>query len=245
MIAIFTDFGAEGPYVGQMKAAIAAVAPAVPVVDLMHDAPAFRNKAAAYLLAALAPSLPEGAVVLGVVDPGVGRVDRRAVVMRAGDRWFVGPDNGLFAVAARHAGASEWWEIAWRPERLSSTFHGRDLFAPVAARIAVGEAPPGPRFDAAEAVGMDWLADLGEIVYLDRYGNAMTGIRAATLPVDSRLEIGGVGIRRARTFSDVAPGEAIWYENSCGLVEVAMNRADAAATMGLRVGAHVLAVAAA
>ena len=245
MIAMFTDFGADGPYVGQMKMAIAAVAPDAPVIDLMHDAPAFRNKAAAYLLAALVPALPEGVVVLGVVDPGVGAADRRPVVARAGGRWFVGPDNGLFAVAARHAGASEWWEIEWRPERLSATFHGRDLFAPVAARIAAGEAPPGPRFDAAEAVGMDWLADLGEIVYLDRFGNAMTGIRAAALPVDSRLEIGGVGIRRARTFSDVGPGEPIWYENSCGLVEVAMNKGDAAATMGLRVGEHVLAVAAA
>lgn len=123
MIVLFTDFGASGPYVGQMKAAIAVAAPGVPVIDLMHDAPAFRNKASAYLLAALLRELPDGAVVLGVVDPGVGHPDRRPAAARIGGRWFVGPDNGLFAVAARHAGASEWWEISWRPERQIGRAH--------------------------------------------------------------------------------------------------------------------------
>ncbi len=242
MIVMFTDFGFVGPYVGQMKAVLAAAAPAVPVIDLMHDAPVFRHKASAYLLAALLAPLPENAVMLGVVDPGVGSRGRRPVVVRAGGHWFVGPDNGLFAVAARHAGASEWWEITWRPARLSNTFHGRDLFAPVAATLATGGTPPGRQFDSREAVGMDWLADLGEVIYLDRYGNAMTGIRAATLPPDSILKIADASVRQARTFSDVGLGEPIWYENSCGLVEVAMNRADAAAVMGLRIGAPVLAI---
>ena len=243
MIVLFTDFGVQGPYVGQMKAVLANVAPAAPVVDLMHDAPVFQHKAAAYLLAALVAPLPEDAVVLGVVDPGVGHRDRRPVAVRAGGRWFVGPDNGLFAVAARQAGASEWWEISWRPARLSNTFHGRDLFAPVAARIASGEAPPGRRFEADAAVGMDWLADLGEVVYVDRYGNAMTGIRASTLPTGAVLKVADVSVRQARTFSDVGTGEAIWYENSSGLVEVAMNQANAARVMGLRIGTPVLAVA--
>ena len=243
MIVLFTDFGASGPYVGQMKAAIAAVAPWIPVIDLMHDAPAFRNKASAYLLAALLRELPEGAVVLGVVDPGVGHPDRRPAAARIGGRWFVGPDNGLFAVAARHAGASEWWEISWRPERLSRTFHGRDLFAPVAARLALGESPPGRRFESGEAVGADWLDDLGEVIYLDRYGNAMTGVRAAALPAGSVLKVAEARVRRAETFADVGAGEVIWFENSCGLVEVAMNKGDAAETMGLRVGAPVLAIA--
>lgn len=243
MIVLFTDFGVQGPYVGQMKAVLASAAPAAPVVDLMHDAPVFQHKAAAYLLAALVAPLPEDAVVLGVVDPGVGHRDRRPVAVRAGGRWFVGPDNGLFAVAARQAGASEWWEISWRPARLSNTFHGRDLFAPVAARIANGEAPPGRRFAADAAVGMDWLADLGEVVYVDRYGNAMTGIRASTLPTGAVLKVAEVSVRQARTFSDVGPGEAIWYENSSGLVEVAMNQANAARVMGLRIGTPVLAVA--
>lgn len=243
MIVLFTDFGANGPYVGQVKGVLAAAAPGRPIIDLMHDAPVFQPKASAYLLAALVPSIAAGAVILGVVDPGVGRVNRRPVVMRAADHWFVGPDNGLFAPAARQAGGSEWWEITWRPERLSATFHGRDLFAPVAAMLACGDAVPGERMRTREAVGMDWPDDLGEVIYLDDYGNAMTGIRASTLPADATLKIADLSVRRARTFSDVKEGEPIWYENSCGLVEIAMNKRNAASVMGLHVGSHVLAVA--
>ena len=116
MIVMCTDFGEKGPYVGQLKAVLARAAPSVPVIDLMHDLPMFEQKAAAYLLAAMVSELPDDAVVLGVVDPGVGRTDRRPVVMRADGRWYVGPDNGLFAVIPKHAGASEWWEITWRPD---------------------------------------------------------------------------------------------------------------------------------
>lgn len=243
MIYLFTDFGGGGPYVGQSKAVLARAAPAVPVIDLAHDMPAYEHKASAYLLAALVHHLPASGVVLGVIDPGVGRTDRRPVIMRAGGFWFVGPDNGLFAVAAKHIGAAEWWEITWRPERLSSTFHGRDLFAPVAAMLARGEQVPRRPIAADGAAGMGWPDDLGEVIYLDHYGNAMTGIRAHTLPDDAILRVGEARIRRAHGFADVGAGEAIWYENSCGLVEVAMNRGDAAAVMGLRVGSHVLAIA--
>ena len=243
MIVLCSDFGANGPYVGQLKTVFAEAAPSVPVIDFMHDLPVFEQKAAAYLLAAITDGLPEESVVLGVVDPGVGRTDRCPVVMRANDRWYVGPDNGLFAVIAKHAGASEWWEITWRPDHMSNTFHGRDLSAPVAAMLARGEPVPGDAFDAENAVGMDWPDDFGEVVYIDHYGNAMTGIRASTLPSDVTLEVRDISIRQARTFSDVGEGEVIWYENSCGLVEIAMNKQDAANQMGLRIGTHVLAVA--
>ena len=129
MIFLFTDFGIVGPYVGQMKAVLARRAPQATVIDLMHDAPAYGPKFAAYLLAALAGELPSDAIVLGVVDPGVGDAQRRPVVLEAAGRRFVGPDNGLFAVAALRAEDPRWWEITWRPEHLSNTFHGRDLFA--------------------------------------------------------------------------------------------------------------------
>jgi len=243
MIVLCTDFGGNGPYVGQLKSVLAQAAPSVPVVDFIHDLPMLEPKAAAYLLASLVGELPTEAVVLGVVDPGVGRTDRSPVVMHADGRWYVGPDNGLFSVIAKHAKSSEWWEITWRPERLSNTFHGRDLFAPVAAMLALEEPVPGDLFDADDAVGMHWPDDFGEVVYIDHYGNAMTGIRASTLPSDATLEVADVSIRQAQTFSDVGVGEVIWYENSCGLVEIAMNKADAANQLGLRIGTHVLAVA--
>jgi S-adenosyl-L-methionine hydrolase (adenosine-forming) len=243
MIYLFSDFGGNGPYVGQLSAVLADAAPGETVVDLMHDAPMFDHRAAAYLLAALVQHLPSGGVVLGVVDPGVGRTDRRAIVMRAAGRWYVGPDNGLFAVVAKQTGDAEWWEITWRPEYLSRTFHGRDLFAPVAGMLARGDDVPGEPFDVESAVGMDWPNDLGEIVYIDHYGNAMTGIRAFTLPKDAVLKIADVSVARAHIFSDVQPGTVMWYENSCGLVEVAVNKANAAEVMKLYVGGHVLALA--
>ena len=222
-----------------MKAAIAAVAPALPVIDLMHDAPAFQPRAAAYLLAALAPALPAEAVLVGVVDPGVGAAARRPAAVRCGGRWFVGPDNGLFSIVAKRTGDAAWWEIAWRPDRLSNTFHGRDLFAPVAARLAAGAPPPGRRFDSCEARGADWPDDLRSVIYIDRYGNAMTGLRAGALPRAAMLDVAGTQVAGAGTFSDVAPGSAMWYANSAGLVEIAVNRGSAAAELGLRVGSPV------
>ncbi|MGB8275409.1 MAG: SAM-dependent chlorinase/fluorinase, partial [Alphaproteobacteria bacterium] len=121
MIVLVTDFGLAGPYVGQMKAVLVREAPGVPVIDLLADAPVFDPMAAAYLLAAYVEEFPPGSVFLCVVDPGVGS-GRGAVIMQADGRWFVGPDNGLFAIVARRAGQSRWWDIAWKPPRLSASF---------------------------------------------------------------------------------------------------------------------------
>ncbi|HEX6011323.1 MAG TPA: SAM-dependent chlorinase/fluorinase, partial [Geminicoccaceae bacterium] len=139
MILLFTDFGLEGPYVGEMTAVLRRAAPEVPVVNLMADAPAFRPDLASYLLAAVAErSLAPGDVLLGVVDPGVGG-SREALALRLDGRWAVGPDNGLFEPMLRRCGRAETFRVAWRPMLLSASFHGRDLFAPVAARLARGE----------------------------------------------------------------------------------------------------------
>lgn len=230
MIHLYTDFGLAGPYVGQMHAVLAAAAPAVPRIDLMHDAPRFSPTAAGCLLAAICRDLPGGGVVLAVVDPGVGSA-RRALVLRADGRWLVGPDNGLLAFAARRDGAAAW-EVTWRPERLSASFHGRDLFAPVAAGLAIGEAPPGVAIDPASIDGADRDPAIAAIVYIDGFGNAMTGL-APPAERDSRLTCGGHVLSRACTFSDVPPGEAFWYENALGLVEIAVNQGNAAARLGL------------
>lgn len=233
MIVLFTDFGVAGPYVGQMKGALARDAPDQPVIDLMHDAPAFAPRLSAYLLAAVADPFPADAVFLCVVDPGVGG-PRAPVVAEADGRRFVGPDNGLFEIVLRRAARASLRAIDWRPQHLSASFHGRDLFAPVAARLAAGRevalGPGGTRFP-------DWPDELSEIVYVDAYGNAMTGLRAAALPEGTHVLVGGRRLERARTFSDLPEGRAFWYENSNGLVEIAVNRASAAAILGLVPGA--------
>lgn len=239
MLVLFTDFGLAGPYTGQMKAVLHHEAPGVPVVDLFADAPRFDPEAAAYLLAAYAPEMPADTVFVCVVDPGVG-TERAALALQADGRWFVGPDNGLMAIAAKHARSAMWYRIVWRPERLSASFHGRDLFAPTAARLATGhDAGLEPVHNAMALVGADWPDDLDRIAYVDVYGNAMIGRRAVTLPAAATAVVGGTRIARRRTFAEAGPGAPLWYENANGLAEIAVNGGSAAERLGLGVGTRV------
>jgi S-adenosylmethionine hydrolase len=152
MIALFTDLGLHGPYTGQMKAVLHQMAPGMPAIDLLADAPAGNPKASAYLLAVYAGWFPAGTIFLSVVDPGVGGA-RPSIILEADGRWYVGPGNGLFEVVQRRAKKTRSWDIDLKPERLSASFHGRDLFAPVAAMLARGEPPPGGRALLTRIVG--------------------------------------------------------------------------------------------
>lgn len=240
MILLYTDFGYDGPYVGQVKTVLAREAPNASVIDLMHDAPAFDPASAAYLLAALVTEMPEDVRCLAVVDPGVGG-DRAPVVMQADGRWFVGPDNGLFEIVQRRARQARQWTVTWLPDRLSRSFHGRDLFAPVVARLARGEKPPGDPYPdgwrlSPARPGADWPDDKAAVIYIDRYGNAMTGIRAENCDESRVLAVGGNRIGFAPVFSEVPPSRVFWYHNSCGLVEISVNQGSAAAECQLEVG---------
>lgn len=233
MILLLTDFGLAGPYVGQMHLVLRRLAPEVPVLDLQHDLPAFRPDLASPLLAAYLDFAQPGDVVVAVVDPGVG-TERRPLALRLDGIWLVGPDNGLFEAALRRARAVESHAIVWRPERLSASFHGRDLFAPVAARLARGD--PSGLVPAEPTRFPDRPDELPVILYLDAYGNAWTGLRAARLPPGARLRAADRLLERARTFGEVPPGTAFWYENSSGFAEIAVNGGSAAAVLGLRLG---------
>jgi S-adenosyl-L-methionine hydrolase (adenosine-forming) len=236
MIVLFTDFGLSGPYTGQVKAVLAREAPGIPVIDLFADAPARDPHASAYLLAAYAAWFPQGTLFLAVIDPGVGGA-RAPIIVTADGKSFVGPDNGLFELVLRRATALETLEITWRPPDLSASFHGRDLFAPAAAMLACGK--PFATRPCAPLRRLDWPDDLAEIVYIDCYGNAMTGMRAARLPQDARLIARCRAIPRARTFSDLPEGEAFWYENSNGLTEIAVNLGRADSLLGLTIGTAI------
>jgi S-adenosyl-L-methionine hydrolase (adenosine-forming) len=237
MIVLFTDFGLQGPYTGQMKAVLHQTAPDIPIIDLFADAPAGNPKAAAYLLAAYAQWFASPTTFLCIIDPGVGG-PRAPVILEADGRWYVGPDNGLFELVERRAAKTRSFDIAWRPKNLSASFHGRDLFAPVAAMLARGEAPPGASRKRAERRS-DWPDDLAEIVYVDHFGNAMTGLRASMLAGEARLAVAGRTLERATTFSDRPPGTAFWYENSNGPAEIAVNRGRADRDLGLGIGSVV------
>ncbi|HEX9179344.1 MAG TPA: SAM-dependent chlorinase/fluorinase [Burkholderiales bacterium] len=238
MLILFTDYGANDLYLGQVHAVLESHAPGMPRVDLFNDAPSFNVRASAHLLAALAGRFAPGSVMLAVVDPGVGS-ERAAAVMEADGRFYVGPDNGLLSVMAARARQRRFWHIAWRPEAMSDSFHGRDLFAPIAAWIARG-AFPTPRLKHVSGLDCDFGGeDLAELIYLDHYGNAMTGLQASGLARGARLVAGHRHIPYARVFSEVPEGEPFWHENSIGLVEISLNRGDAARELGLVIGQHV------
>lgn len=233
MIVLFTDFGSCGPYVGQMRAVLVQKAPSVPVIELFNDAPSYNPQASAYLLAAYVEEFPAGTVFLCVVDPGVGS-SRKPLMVQVDGRWFVGPDNGLFDVVAQRAQSVSWREITWRPQHLSASFHGRDLFAPAAAELAKGNLPASQPL--AQRISFTGPQDLAQILYLDSFGNAMTGLRAAQLPLSARLQVHSHVVQRVRTFSDVASGDLFWYENANGLAELAVNKGHAGRQFGLSPG---------
>jgi S-adenosylmethionine hydrolase len=236
MIVLFTDFGADDIYVGQLKAALLKELIANrTIVDLLHSVPPFEVRAGAHLLAALQSRFPAGTVFLAVVDPGVGTA-RDAVILQADDKWYVGPDNGLLSVLSARAANSRAWRIVWRPQGLSASFHARDLFAPVAALIAENSLA-ADRIQELEALNVQFGPDdLAEVIYLDHYGNALTGIRAASVPRTHAIVVREQRLSYARVFAEAPAAGAFWYQNSIGLVELAADRADAASLLGIEVG---------
>jgi len=238
LIALFTDFGVTGPYNGQMHAILTASGAEQSVIQLLADAPQCNPQLSAYLLAALAADMPEGTLFISVVDPGVG-AERRPIVVKDSSQWFVGPDNGLLSLVARRSGLGQAELIEWRPATMSASFHGRDLFAPVAAAICQQQHVATSPISLDSLVGSEWPDDLARIIYIDAFGNAITGVRVSVISENMQLCVAGVQIPRARTFSDVAPGEAFWYANSNGLVEIAVNQGSASERLGIGIGSLV------
>lgn len=237
-IALVTDFGGGGPYLGQMKLRLSELAPRMPVIDLISDLEPFRPDLAAYFLPALARDMPVRTLYLCVVDPGVGG-KRNVVAVEADGDWYIGPDNGLLALVARRAKEVQVVHVEWRPEQLSDSFHGRDLFCPLAVKLAAGDRSESVPLDLGALVGSDWPDDSAKVIYADRYGNLITGIRARNLGKSAGLQAGGREIFYARTFCEVSPGQAFWYEDSIGLVELAINQGNACLLLGLGLGDRV------
>jgi S-adenosylmethionine hydrolase len=238
MVVLLTDFGWAGPYVGQMKVALAAHAPHQPIIDLIHDLPRFNVRAAAHLLPAYTATLPLDSVVLVVVDPGVGSSSREPVMVEVEGRWYVGPGNGVFERLCASASEYRYWRITWRPTHLSASFHGRDLFAPVAAMLASGT-PPELLGERAEWHSQGWTEELAEVIYIDHYGNCVTGLNGERHNSLKQLTVSGRAVGRARTFADVQSGEPLFYTNSSELLEIAVNQGRADTLLGLQIGSEL------
>jgi S-adenosyl-L-methionine hydrolase (adenosine-forming) len=233
-LVLVTDFG-DGIYVGQMRARLDALLPGLPVVDLVHDLPPFRPDLAAYLLPAMVRDMPAASLYLCVVDPGVGG-DREGLLAHARGSWFIGPDNGLLAPLVRGADDATVGRLGWRPPAMSASFHGRDWLVPAAARWCAGEDLQLIASNPAELVGSDWPSEQPLVVYVDGYGNLMTGLPAAGQSKADALRAGRHAVPYARTFCEVAPGAPFWYENALGLVEIAVNQGRADRQLGLSAG---------
>jgi S-adenosyl-L-methionine hydrolase (adenosine-forming) len=260
-ITFLSDYGLADEFVGVVHGVIARLCPEARVIDLSHGVPRHDVRAGASTLSRALPYVPAG-VHLAVVDPEVG-AKRRALALRTleEDRLLVGPDNGLLIPAAeRFGGVAEAVEIsasAWRLEPVSATFHGRDVFAPVAARLAGG----GPLAEAGTPMAVDELVPLettrprqeqdalvAHVVGSDTYGNATLDathedLIARELRLGDAIAVrtGGRRVRGvvARTFSDVGRGGLLLYEDAGGALALAVNGGDATALLGLRPGDEV------
>lgn len=242
MIVLFTDFGIGSPYIGQMQNVLYQHAPEQQLITLFSDAPSYNPRASAYLLPAYVGEFPEGTIFLCVVDPGVGSDTRKPVILNIDDRWYVGPDNGLFNVVGLRANNKQktrWWDITWQPDKLSSSFHGRDMFAPVAAMLANGKMPEVQTQNAETRIDPNWPTELEEIVYIDHFGNAISGIRAEAISKQSHVVVQQYDFTYARTFSDVSQGQSFWYINANGLVELAVNQGNACETYNVNLGDRI------
>jgi len=259
-ICFLSDFGLTDDFVGTCHGVIKRIAPDAEIIDVTHGITPQAVLAGALVLRNTLRYLPTG-VHLAVVDPGVGGTRRPVIVRDANGDLFVGPDNGLLVPAAELGGIESAHELAnpaYALEPVSRTFHGRDLFSPAAAHLALGVEPAelGPplspdalvRLDLPTPVVADGVVD-ASVLYIDRFGNMQLNLtrgdldRIGIVP-GTRFELELAGERyyatAARTYADARPGEIVLYEDSYGNIAVAINRGSAAEMFSAQPGQHVL-----
>jgi hypothetical protein len=246
-ITLLTDFGTADGYAAAVKGVLASLAPASPVDDASHDVPRGDALAAALALERYWRLYPTGTVHVVVVDPGVG-TDRGALAVEADGRFVVAPDNG---VVSRVVTRAESWRAVGlatgnADASVSATFHGRDVFAPAAAALALGRSLASLGSPVREVVTLrlpeplqDGEALLGQVIAVDRFGNLITNLPATRLGSEAGVEIAGRVVRVRRSYGAAAPGDLLAVANSDGRVEVAVRDGSAAEVLGVNVGSVV------
>lgn len=249
IITLLTDFGTRDWFVPSMKGVILGIAPRVQIVDMTHDIAPQDVRAGAFVLAAAAPLFPKGSIHVAVVDPGVG-TERRAIVVKTKQRVYIGPDNGILTLVLQQEAIVAMRSLEnsrlFRPA-VSHTFHGRDIFSPVAAHLAKGAsfASLGNRMESVQQLSLQPVRMTGnridgEVVFIDRFGNLISNIRGESVAPDSTVIIGPHRCGAiASSYAAVEEGELVAVINSLNLLEVGVRNGNAAATLGLCVGAKV------
>jgi S-adenosyl-L-methionine hydrolase (adenosine-forming) len=252
IITLTTDFGLRDPFVGIMKGVILGIAPDVDLVDITHDIPSYDILDAAFMIDTAYRYFPAGTIHVIVVDPGVGST-RRPIAASAKDHIFVAPDNGLLSYILQSDTATSSPSAYWIKNQslflnaISQTFHGRDIFAPVAAHLALGtpiesvgppitdfvkKPLPKPRSRGGKLVGT--------VLRIDKFGNIITSFKKSHLGTDFTIHVAGLSITRLyANFSEAEPGEFFAVEGSTGYIELALNQESAADRLNVSLGAEI------
>ena len=249
MITLTSDFGLKDPYAAEMKGVILTINKNAILVDITHDIEKFNIRMGAFILASAAPYFPKGTVHLAVVDPGVG-TERHAILVQTKQDFFVGPDNGVLILAAKNQGIEHIYKLT-NPKlmlpKVSSTFHGRDVFAPAAAHLDT-DVPPsefGP--EISDAVTPEFTkveqrngSFIGEVLHVDRFGNIITNINQKEIvdakTVNVKLQNLSLKIAFCKTYAQAKPQEPIALIGSYGFLEIALNQDSAAERFPVKAG---------
>ncbi|WP_419786875.1 SAM hydrolase/SAM-dependent halogenase family protein [Pseudodesulfovibrio sp.] len=254
-IGLLTDFGVTDPYVGQVKAVLARKAPSCQVVDISHRVQPYNVAQAAFFLASSYMHFPKDAIIMAVVDPGVG-TSRRIVGVSIGERFMLAPDNGLLALAVHNAWTEEVraFDLSVAVEarsNIAQTFHGRDVFAPLAAWLALGgeAASLGTEIDPADLVTPCWAGSVidhcraqGHVLHVDRFGNCVLNLPIGTLPAAAHFELVSPAhgeLAFVTAYADMPDEKPGLLEGSQGFLEIAVNQRSAARQLGLSMGDRV------
>ncbi len=251
IITLTTDFGLSDPFAGMMKGVILGLAPGAQIVDITHEIQSYDILEAAFVIKSSYGYFPEGTIHVVVVDPGVGS-SRRPLAAAAGRHMFVAPDNGVLSLilspGAAEISVHQITNQSLFKHPVSNTFHGRDIFAPVAAHLACG-APldsVGPRIPdfvqkaipEPRPLGADRL--IGAVLRVDKFGNVITNFRAGDLKPGFRIRAAGFDIQRlCNSFSEAEPGEFLAIEGSVGYIELALNQGSAADRLNVESGSEI------
>lgn len=250
-IALLTDFGTRDYFVGAMKGVILSINPKASVVDITHEIEPQNIAAASFTLRACYKNFPKKTVFIAVVDPGVGS-DRKAILVETGDYYFIAPDNGLLSFVFSEEGNYRVFELRnekFFAEKVSATFHGRDVFAPVAAHLSKGIQPNefGRQttdyfhFNKTKPRTISPGKIEAEIIHIDRFGNLITNLAKENLPETFVLEINDKKIeKRQNYFAEAETGELIMIFGSAGFLEIVAFQDSAKRLLNAEIGQHII-----
>jgi len=252
IITLTTDFGLRDSYPAEMKAVILGISPGATIVDVTHEIEKFNIRMGAYVLASASPYFPRGTIHVVVVDPGVG-TKRRPILMQTKHSYYVGPDNGVLALAGKNQGVEHIYEISNRklmlPE-VSDTFHGRDIFAPAAAHLA-NDTQPTEFGSEVKKIVMPEFANVirrenmlvGEVLHIDGFGNIITNFREGELEladvkaaVDLKLKNIRLKLQLCKAYAEAKPQQPLAIIGSHSFLEISINQGNAAETYKIESG---------